>query len=168
VAIAGLLALAVLLVVVPKVTGGMSLTVLTGSMEPGIAPGDMVVTKGITADNVDTLRKGDIITFLPFPDDPTLVTHRIVNVVALADGPGFVTRGDANNANDPWGPMTDTQIRGQVLYSVPKVGYLHEWVGESAPVIVAVAAGGLIVYAVVAFATSFRSARPTAPVELRR
>jgi len=142
--VAAFAALAVLLVVVPRFLDGLSLTVLTGSMEPGIRPGDVVVTAGVNEGNISQLKVGDIITFLPFPDDPTLVTHRVIALTAGADGPGFVTKGDNNNSEDPWGPMTATQIRGKVVYVIPYVGYAREWAGDNA-VWVVTAVGVLLI-----------------------
>jgi len=151
-----LLALAVLLEVVPKVTGGMNLTVLTGSMEPGIKPGDIVVTRGIDEAGAQSLAVGDIITFLPYPDNPTLVTHRIVSLSKGPDGTTFVTRGDNNDAVDPWGPVAAYKVRGKVLYVVPKLGYGRAWAGESLRWVVPVVAGLLFVYAAVSAIGSFR------------
>jgi len=151
-----LLALAVLLEVVPRVTGGMSLTVLTGSMEPGIKHGDIVVTRGIDQAEAQSLAVGDIITFLPYPDDPTLVTHRIVSLSTGPTGTSFVTRGDNNNAVDPWGPVADYKVRGKVLYTVPKLGYAREWAGQSLRWVVPALAGLLFVYAAVTGIRSFR------------
>ena len=145
-----LAALAIVFVVVPKMTGGMTLTVLTGSMEPGIKPGDVVVDKGVT--HISDLRIGDIITFLPYPDDPTLVTHRIVGKGVSGDGEiSFVTQGDNNNAVDPWGPVLAKQIRGQHLFTVPKVGYVRQWAGDQTQVLIFGVAALLIGYGVVSF-----------------
>lgn len=156
------LVLAAALIVVPKATGGMSLTVLTGSMRPGIQPGDVVVVKGVDAASIQSLQVGDVITFLPFPDDPTLVTHRIVAKIAGHDGYSFITQGDANNAVDTWGPVYDYQIRGQLLFTVPKVGYAQQWIG-SAKVWLPPAIGlGLIGYGVIAVLSNLRRRRPDA------
>ena len=151
------LALAATLVVVPKLMGGMSLTVLSGSMRPSIQPGDVVVTRGIEPDQVANLKVGDVITFLPYPDDPTMVTHRIVGM-AVSGGAGtrFVTQGDDNNHVDAWGPVGAEQIRGQVVYKVPLVGWVREWVGNNAQWAVFGAAALLIGYGVISFSRSFR------------
>jgi len=154
-----LLSLAVALVVVPKAFGGMSLTVLTPSMTPNISPGDVVVTKGIDAQGAKDLRIGDVITFLPYPNDPMLVTHRIVAQSVSAKGYSFVTQGDNNNAADNWGPVNDFQIRGKVMYVVPKIGYVKEWLGSSTQWIIVAAAVLLITYASVSFLSSFRKGR---------
>jgi len=109
----------------------MSLTVLTGSMEPHIRPGDVVVTRGVDTASAANLRVGDIITFLPFPDDPTLVTHRIIGKSVNSSGTWFITQGDNNNTPDPWGSVGDFQVRGQVAYVVPHVGWARQWTGQA-------------------------------------
>ncbi|MDR0284600.1 MAG: signal peptidase I [Propionibacteriaceae bacterium] len=151
-----LLALAVALVVVPKITGGMSLTVLTGSMEPGIMPGDVVVTKGIDTARARDLQIGDVITFLPYADDPMLVTHRIIAKSVGSAGTSFTTKGDNNNTPDSWNPVNDYQVRGQLLYVIPKIGYVRQWLGPYTVWIVPGIAVILLGYAGITFATSFR------------
>jgi len=148
------------LVVVPKVLGGMSLTVLTGSMRPGIAPGDVVVTRGVDVASAANLRIGDIITFLPYPDDPTLVTHRIVAKSINSSGTWFTTQGDDNNTTDSWGPVGDFQVRGKLAYVVPKVGWLREWTGHVAPWLLPAVGVVLIGVGVISLVTGRRGAEP--------
>ena len=147
------------LVVVPKVMGGMSLTVLTGSMEPYIVPGDVVVTRGVDEASAANLRVGDVIAFLPYPDDPTLVTHRIVAKSINKSGTWFITQGDNNNAPDPWGPVGDFQVRGQVEYVVPKVGWLRQWTGHVTPWLLPAVGMSLIIAGFVGFITAGRRRR---------
>lgn len=144
------------LVVVPKALGGASLTVLSGSMEPGIMPGDVVVTRGVDDSSMSALKVGDVITFLPYPDDPTLVTHRIVGLAVSAQGTSYVTQGDNNNAVDPWGPVQANQIRGQLMYRVPKVGWVREWVGDSSRWVIVCLAAALIGFGGWSVVASFR------------
>src|SRR5699024_1622754 len=96
--VCGLMLLA--LVVIPRATGAQAYTVLTGSMEPGIAPGALVVVKPTP---VDELVAGDVITFQPYSGDPTVVTHRITGIYYDMSGqPRIYTQGDANNVADDW------------------------------------------------------------------
>jgi len=120
VVLAALLVVLTLLVVVPRLLGWAPLTVLTGSMEPAIPTGSQVVVAPVR--DVSTLEVGDVVTVMPYPDDPTLVTHRIVARSDSAVGPTFVTQGDANDAVDGW-EVSETQIRGEVRYWVPLAGY---------------------------------------------
>ena len=112
------------LIIVPKAAGAKPLTILSGSMTGTYDIGDVVVVKTVkTAD----LKVGDVITFQPFSDDPSLTTHRIEQIVYTSDGREFVTKGDANGAPD-LKPVTDDQVKGKVWYSVPKVGYVSVFV----------------------------------------
>lgn len=113
------------LVVVPLVMGWVPLTVLSGSMEPTIPTGSQVVVQPVeTLEEAAQLTTGDVITFMPHPDDPTLVTHRVVGVALGADGePSFTTQGDNNSAPDEES-VTAVQLRGVVQYHVPYAGYL--------------------------------------------
>lgn len=137
-----LVALAAITTIVPRLLGAVPLTVLSGSMEPVLSPGDLVVTQPVDADEIDI---GDVVTFQPVSDDPTLVTHRVVGVQLGGDGTtGFITRGDANGTDDD--PIVAEQVVGRVIYSVPLVGHLT---GASwSPTAVTVGVIGLLVYAV--------------------
>ncbi len=120
-ALVAILVSAVALVAVPRVTGSVPLTVLTGSMTPTYPPGTVVVVRPTP---VTQLRVGDVATYQVRSGDPTVVTHRIVGITVTQQGRRLFTfRGDANSADDP-APVRPVQIRGRVWYSVPLVGYL--------------------------------------------
>jgi signal peptidase len=140
------LVLAVALAAAPRLVGGAALTVLTGSMEPTYSPGDMVVVRGVD-DPVREVQIGDVVAFQPVSGDPTLITHRVVGKQFASTGTMFVTRGDANGADDD--PIKPEQVMGTVMYAVPHVGHLSVWVGNyRAPLITGVALA-LILYGVV-------------------
>lgn len=117
-------ALLLAVVVVPLALGWVPLTVLSGSMEPTVPTGSQVVVAPLEGeDDAAGLRTGDVVTFMPRPDDPALVTHRIVGVAVDGEGRrSFTTRGDANAAPDA-DPVTATQLRGLVKYHVPWAGH---------------------------------------------
>ena len=142
--LAAVAAVAAALVVVPKLSGSVPLTVLTGSMSPTYEPGSVVVVRPTP---VEELRLGDAITYQPRPDDPTLVTHRIVGVtVAGGRERSFVTQGDANGAADAE-PVIEDQVKGRVWYSVPYVGHAFAWLtGTRREVVTAIVAGALLAY----------------------
>ncbi|PFG19050.1 signal peptidase I [Serinibacter salmoneus] len=138
-----LLILAVAVAVVPRVMGGAALTVLSGSMEPAISVGDMVVSVPQERYELD-----DVVTFQPVSGDPTLVTHRVVGVTIGPGGPSYLTRGDANGADDD--PIVQEQVMGKVIYTIPYVGYLSQAVGEHRSTVVTVIAVALLGYGAVA------------------
>ncbi len=82
---------------VPTFGGYAPLIVLTDSMFPQIQSGDLIIIKTV---DPQTLAEGDVISFFdPDGNGTSVVTHRIVDV--LTDGGlQFVTKGDANNAED--------------------------------------------------------------------
>lgn len=92
--------------------------VFTGSMEPAIHVGSVVVIKPVDA---ETLKTGDIICFKL--SQSTSVTHRIINVT---DG-GFVTKGDANEDPDQWTVKRENVI-GKVIFTIPYIGYIGYFV----------------------------------------
>jgi len=120
---------ALALIVIPLLLGATPYTVLTGSMRPTMPPGDLVVTRPQSPDDISL---GDVITYQLRSNEPEVVTHRVVGVGTNSDGERtFVTRGDANNMDDD--PVLGVQVRGVVVYHVPYLGYLNTWVGVNRP-----------------------------------
>ena len=112
--------LVVVVLSIGPVTGRYrTLTVLSGSMRPWMKPGDVVVDTPMRARDV---RKGDIITYHLPGANKTLVTHRVLRIVAAGDLPTLQTQGDANNAPDPVAHLDEPRVwRARVV--VPKVGW---------------------------------------------
>lgn len=154
-------ALALAMVIVPRVMGWVPLTILSGSMEPTIPTGSQVVVAPVEgADGAAGVQVGDVITVMPYPDDDTLVTHRVVARTEAADGAvALTTQGDANASADPW-TVTGTRLRGVVRYHVPYAGYLATALDghqkQMGTVVVAVA---LLGYAAVQVLAAVRGAR---------
>lgn len=111
-------------VIVWTVVGWSPMVITTGSMQPAINPGDIVLTAppGGGAD----LTEGAVITF----EDPVrpgqLVTHRIDTV--NSDG-SYTTQGDANSAADSY-EIQPEQITGIGRLLVPLVGLPRVWMEE--------------------------------------
>lgn len=96
-----------------------SFTVLTGSMEPAIGVGSIVIDEPIAP--LDA-RPGDVVTF-PDPDDNSrLITHRLKHVRVEEGTAHMVTQGDANDAPERWDVALDAEI-GRVAFHLPKIGY---------------------------------------------
>ena len=146
-----LVALVTAVFVAPRLMGGASLTVLSGSMRPAIQPGDVVVVRGVDRDDVcPTVGIGHIVTYMPNPNDATLITHRVVakTVGSFDDGTAcrLITQGDANSATDK--PVSPVQVRGVFLYNVPKLGWVRQWAEQNRLLVlvagVSVAAGYVV------------------------
>ncbi len=76
--------------------------VLTGSMDPTIPPGSVVVSRPVQPEKVG---RGDVVVFLPpppFGTGGTPVVHRVVDVQRKDGDVLLRTKGDANAAEDPW------------------------------------------------------------------
>ncbi len=95
--------------------------VVTGSMEPLIYPGDVILLKQMkTEEQMRSLHAGDVIQF---QRDEIRITHRIVEI--LDDGIGnltFRTRGDNNSAEDSR-LVHPNDIKGELVQVIPKIGY---------------------------------------------
>ena len=99
---AGLLALMVALaaavIVIPALVGGVPLTVLTGSMEPTLPPGTLVVVKPTP---VQDIRVGNVLTYQIHSGEPAVVSHRVLSRSVSTDGTTtFITKGDNNDSPD--------------------------------------------------------------------
>jgi signal peptidase len=107
------------------VTGRWHATpVLSGSMRPGLQPGDIVVTQRVP---VSDLHVRDVIVFHPPNEGDRQTVHRIVKLKVRTGKTLITTRGDANSVADP----EVTALRGATTYRVsrviPLVGYPAVW-----------------------------------------
>ncbi|MDP4334684.1 S24/S26 family peptidase [Curtobacterium sp. A7_M15] len=104
----------------PAVIGWQPTTVMTGSMEPRLTPGDVVVSRPVSAGDV---RVGKVL-LVDDPDQPGhLRMHRYVE-----DGPRgtLVTKGDANPQQDST-PVEPSAVHGIAFLRVPFVGAPIVW-----------------------------------------
>ncbi|MDO8340978.1 MAG: signal peptidase I [Candidatus Woesebacteria bacterium] len=106
-----------------NIPGGIKLfTVQSGSMEPKIKKGSLIISKSFS-----TYSKDDIITFKSEKDGQNInpkitTTHRIYEVKYINNVKIFVTKGDANNAPDA-GTVDESLVLGKVVFSVSFLGY---------------------------------------------
>jgi signal peptidase len=104
----------------PHVLGYRTATMLTGSMEPGIMVGDVVVTAERPVADVAV---GDVITYHIPIEDHRVETHRITEVIRGEDGSVAVrTKGDNNPNVDPWVATLEGESVWEVQAVIPKVG----------------------------------------------
>jgi len=112
---------------VPATVGAeASYVVLTASMTPAIAPGDVVIVDAVPARDV---RVGDVIVFEQQAGDPIPITHRVIAVDRPVDAPPeFRTKGDANEDADLT-PVTPDRLVGRVAFTIPLIGHVVQFVG---------------------------------------
>jgi signal peptidase len=109
---------ALLVVSVLPITGNIKfLVVQSGSMEPTIKTGSLVVIKP-----AGDYKIGDIITFGQITRTKTPTTHRIVEMKVIDSNPVYITKGDANNGPDQK-EISQKEILGKLLLRVPYIGY---------------------------------------------
>jgi signal peptidase len=98
------------------------MTVLSGSMEPDISVGSVVVSKP-----VGNYRIGDVITFQVNKENDVSVTHRIVEMEVISGNPIYITKGDANENIDTT-KISQKDIIGKVFLNIPYLGYALNFV----------------------------------------
>jgi len=112
----------------PELVGAdESFVVLTPSMTPAIAPGDVVV---VAERDPVTVAEGDVITFARGTSDVP-VTHRVIDVVDEGGTLAFETMGDANEGPDP-GLVPAGSVIGAVTLTIPYIGYVIQFAGTQA------------------------------------
>lgn len=100
---------------VPDFMGYKPFIVLSGSMEPTILAGDLIITKIIAPESIV---KDDIIAFRA--EKNAVVTHRVTSV-QTEDGLAFLTKGDANTGADA-SAVTAQDMEGIYLCRFAGVG----------------------------------------------
>ena len=117
-----LFAVVVLLVVVmtpkgeaPSILGYSFFRVMTGSMEPDMPVGSLIVVEETP---MQDLGEGDVISF--YSRDPSLMgavnTHRIVDISKDEEAYLFQTKGDANNVVDRY-ITREEDVIGKVVFT---------------------------------------------------
>ncbi|GAA2186239.1 hypothetical protein GCM10009786_06140 [Leucobacter alluvii] len=143
----------ILLVLAGIMFGLRPLVVVSGSMEPAIPTGSLIL---IQQKQAEELRIGDIVT-VSRPDGEGFITHRILEKTPHDDGAGvdLVLKGDANENQDPKPYSVDSAER--VVLTLPFVGIIVKYLQSPFGVV----AGVILVLAVV----SLYSIRPDRKTE---
>jgi len=118
----GIFALIFAGILLPKFWGGQGLIVLSGSMEPYMHPGDIIAVKPVAS--MDEIFTNDVITFAT---EEEIITHRVIGFAISGGEQALIMKGDANNTQDEK-PVKWEQVRGKVVYRVPKIGYASSFV----------------------------------------
>ncbi len=101
---------------IPDFMGYKPFIVLSGSMEPGIMTGDLIITKETEP---GMLAAGDVIAYRY--GEASVITHRIQSITQTNGQLAFVTKGDANNVEDNVMPTGDL-VEGKLRWILPGLG----------------------------------------------
>ncbi|GAA3598344.1 hypothetical protein GCM10022198_23260 [Klugiella xanthotipulae] len=141
--VSALIVLVTAIILVPRITGSTTYTILTNSMAPTLPPGTIIVTQ---PRDVASIRVGDVVTYQIESGQPEVITHRVVGISKDTRGEvSFIMRGDNNSVNDPK-PVIREQVMGVVLYSVPFVGLAINTVTGNAKLWVPVAIAVVFIF----------------------
>jgi signal peptidase len=100
------------------ITGNIKLMIVqSGSMEPAIKMGSIVLVKPVSDYKV-----GDVITFGQISKTKAPISHRIYEIKTENGATVYITKGDANDAPDATA-IQKREIIGKVLFDVPYLGY---------------------------------------------
>lgn len=102
--------------VIPRAFGFQVYEVISGSMAPDIPTGSLVYVQRAEPEQI---QEGDVIAF--DGGGGALITHRVVENRTLMGE--FVTKGDANDRQDP-NPAPYDQLKGKVVGSIPWLGWI--------------------------------------------
>ncbi|MBR3760739.1 MAG: signal peptidase I [Ruminococcus sp.] len=120
---------------VPKIGGYCPLIVLTGSMEPEIKDGDLIIVKQIDGDDV---KVGDVISFFdPESTSNSVLTHRVTEIVEENGSLSFRTKGDANNTEDKMAVPED-ELVGIYKSRIPGAGNVAMFMQSTAGLVICV------------------------------
>lgn len=107
---------------VPRLAGYSAYQVISGSMAPAIPTGSLVYVADRAPEEVG---EGDVIAFYSASGSGAVITHRVVQNQVVSGR--FVTKGDANDQEDPMPVEYDAYI-GYVAYHIPYMGTLLGYV----------------------------------------
>lgn len=114
-----------IIVAAPQVAGAEhGYVVVSGSMQPTIGPGDVVVVNDVSPSRI---QQGDVIVFRSSGAgeraNADRITHRVVDVVREDGQLYFRTKGDANEEPDQQLVPAEDVI-GRVGFHIPYIGYV--------------------------------------------
>lgn len=92
--------------------------VLSGSMEPYLEVGDIIVAKKVNEEQIEV---NNIVTFND--EEGTTLTHRVVDIIIKDGKKYYQTKGDNNNSKDV-GLISIEDIKGRYSFKINKVGQI--------------------------------------------
>lgn len=101
----------------PTIGGHQMYIVIGGSMSPTFEAGSLAIIKSTPPESI---KVGDVVTYKGVASEAA-TTHRVVDIVRSNGAISFVTRGDANDVDDP-SLLDSSQLVGRVVFTVPYLG----------------------------------------------
>lgn len=101
----------------PSFLGVKTYTIVSGSMEPTIQIGDIVIVKEVAEDE---LKEGDVISFR---QGQSVITHRIVEI--KENEKTYITKGDSNNVEDSI-QVDFNSVEGKQIWRIPFLGRISQ------------------------------------------
>ncbi len=117
--------------------------VLTGSMEPRLKVGSLIIVRPVKP---ETIVVGDIITFSRRGVDGLVITHRVIGIGGKSPFLNFETKGDANDNSDQF-TVSALNLAGKVSFHAPYLGYITEFIKTPWGFMVALVAPALAILA---------------------
>lgn len=104
-----------------RLLGFRVFNVISGSMAPTYNVGDLIYVKEVAPEAV---KAGDPITFV-LNEDLVVATHRVIDIDSSKEL--FYTKGDANDTADA-APVHFNNLIGVPIFSIPKLGYISDYI----------------------------------------
>lgn len=120
---AAVIVLSITVYLVHQTCGSPLMVVATGSMEPSLYQGDII----LVLRHDEPYKIGEIVVF-SLPNKTVPIVHRVISVKS-APNPGLLTKGDANPVDDrvlysdATGWLRPEAVLGRVRGVVPRIGY---------------------------------------------
>ncbi len=124
-----------------RLLGYQCYNIISPSMEPEYMVGDLIYVKEV---DPTTIKEGDVITFI-VNEDLIVGTHRVVRVDA--ENQRFYTKGDANEIEDQ-SPVHYNNVIGVPEFSIPKLGYVSDFVQNPPGMYITIGIGAILILAV--------------------
>lgn len=124
-----------------RLLGFQCYNIISPSMEPEYMVGDLIYVKEV---DPSTIKVDDVITFL-VNEDLVVGTHRVVRVDAKNQH--FYTKGDANQIEDQ-NPVHFNNVIGVPKFSIPKLGYVSDFVQNPPGMYITIGVGIILILAV--------------------
>lgn len=120
---------------IPDLFGYKAFIIVSGSMQPNLKIGDLVIIKETEQANI---QKNDIITFI---ENGEAITHRISDIIDRDGQKYYQTKGDNNNSVDS-DLVKYENIEGKYVLKIGKIGLIISKLQNTATFIIAI----LIIY----------------------